>query len=357
MNSFLNPPLKPRIGKTLEVLGIARITTKNQDVLSLEDQEYKYRRSLKQNFGDSFHLKMIAGQGSGELLGRRESLQADEEVASGKYDLVITEDLDRIFRRIHSYIFCESCADQKTRLIAINDGVDTAGRWRLSALFAVVKDEEDNRETSERIKRMLQSRFSTGGVFQIPIFGYIKGVGSSREEDVKWDPAAELIFEDWFRMLENRASYAEVADWLNEKGVRVGPHCRGPKWTGRMVTRVTFNPILKGIRERNNKATIRRNDTGRHVAVPAPAEDLLQRDCPHLAFFPAARYDRLIKDLTARNDKFTRGRKDGIDRRKGVPKKRTVWPGQHLCCGICNRLFYWGGHGQASHMMCSGCRD
>ena len=30
---------------------------------------------------------------------------------------------------------------------------------------------------------------------------------------------------------------------------------------------------------------------------------------------------------------------------------------EHIVCGVCGRLFYWGGHGQADRMMCSGARD
>src|ERR1022692_3124068 len=61
MSFFLNPPLKPRNGKVLQVLGIARISTKHQDVLSLADQEYKYRRWLDQYYGQAYELTMIAG--------------------------------------------------------------------------------------------------------------------------------------------------------------------------------------------------------------------------------------------------------------------------------------------------------
>jgi hypothetical protein len=124
-----------------------------------------------------------------------------------------------------------------------------------------------------------------------------------------------------------------------------------------MVRRVTFNPLLKGERQRNNKVAIRVNETGRRKSVAAPVEDRLARQCPHLAFIDPARYDRLLRLLRGRNDKYSRGRKAGLDRRQGVPRKRTAWPGQHACCGVCGRLYYWGGHGQQEHLMCSGCRD
>jgi len=45
----LLPPLTPRNGATLKVLGIARISTEHQDVLSLADQEALYRRWLAEH--------------------------------------------------------------------------------------------------------------------------------------------------------------------------------------------------------------------------------------------------------------------------------------------------------------------
>ena len=48
---------------------------------------------------------------------------------------------------------------------------------------------------------------------------------------------------------------------------------------------------------------------------------------------------------------------DGIDQRRNVPKKRTVWPGQHIDCGVCGRPFVYGGHGQTDHLICRGAND
>jgi DNA invertase Pin-like site-specific DNA recombinase len=356
MQSVLNPPLRPRNGRTLEVLGIARISGLNQDELSLDDQAALYRRWLDRHYGKPFHLRMVAGRGKGEVLDRREAAEAQEAVETGRYDLVITEDLGRIFRRIHAYLFCETCEDHTTRLIAINDHVDTAGNWRLAAIFAVLRHESYNQDTSERIKRTLRNRFQQGGVFQIPIYGYIKPPGAKGDTDVRKDPRAEPVYDEWFRRLEAGATYAEVADWLNDTAVKPGPYSRSPAWTGRMVRQVTFNPILKGVRQRNRKTTVRHNASGERRSVPAPPEDLLSRECPHLAFVEPKRYDRLIRQLRGRNGRYTRGR-GGPDRRKGVSRKRTAWPGQHVRCGVCGRLYYWGGHGQTERMMCAGCRD
>jgi hypothetical protein len=117
------------------------------------------------------------------------------------------------------------------------------------------------------------------------------------------------------------------------------------------------NPILKGVRVRNRKVSKRVNQTGRRKSVAAPASERLERHCPHLAFIEPARYDRLIQLLDERNAKYRRKGSGGSDPRKGVPKKRTVWPGQHLDCGVCGRPYVYGGHGQKDHLMCRGAHD
>jgi site-specific DNA recombinase len=298
---------------------------------------------------------MIAGSGSGERLDRKEYKRAKRRVRSNKFDLVLTEDIGRIVRRMHAMLFCELCEDHGTRLIAINDAIDTAQEgWEFSSFFASFRHTTYNRDIALRIRRSLRNRFSDGLVFQIPIFGYIKPKSEVPDSAVSKDPAAEPIYDEWFRRLEEGASYAEIADWLKASGVPVGPYCRSKEWTGKMVRRITHNPTLKGLRERNRKKSKRVNRTGRHHSVNAPIEELLERWCPHLAFIEPERYDRVIAMLAERNGKYTAGTGPSGDPRRGRPKKRTLWPGQHVTCGICGRLYRYGGHGQNDHLMCRG---
>jgi DNA invertase Pin-like site-specific DNA recombinase len=351
----LNPPINLRNGHTLKVLGIARISTEHQDRLSLDDQEALLRNWLTQHTDLSFDLVMIKGRGSGECLDRKEVFQAEEQVATRNLDLVIAEDLGRIFRRVHAQFFCESCEDCDTRLIAINDHIDTAqDNWRVLAGFATMRHEMYNSDTAKRIRRSHRNRFLQGGVVQTVPFGYLKPPGAKTDAEIQKDPNAEPIYAEMFRRLEERASYAEVADWLNEQGVKPGSWARTRRWTRGLVTQLIHNSILKGIRVRNKKMAKRVNQTGRRKSIPAPLSERLERPVPHLAFIEANRYDRLIRMLDERNAKFRRKGINGVDPRKDVPKKRTVWPGQHITCGICGRLYVYGGHGQKSHLMCQG---
>ena len=278
-------------------------------------------------------------------------------VESDQYDLVLTEDLGRIVRRMHAHIFCELCVDHDVRLIALNDHVDTAvDGWQDRSIFSAWHHERSNRDTSDRIKRAHRNRFLTGGCLARTIYGYCLKPGGKTEDDLQKDPEAELIYREWFHRLDEGASYAEIADWLNSRGIPTGPYCRQEKWDGRIVGRVTHNPILKGERYRNRRKSKRNNATGKYKSEKAAPSELLTRPVPHLAFFEKVYYERVVAEADARNAKFRRAKDDADDPRRKVPKKRTRFPGQTVYCGICGRLYVFGGHGQRDHLMCDGVR-
>jgi hypothetical protein len=353
----LEPPLVARTGGVLRAIGITRISTLNQDPKSLADQQALLRQWVRDRYDGPVEWTFIAGQGSGECVDRQQVVEADELVASGTYDLVVMEDLSRHMRRVHAVLFCEACEDMETRLIAINDDIDTCKEWRLHAFFAAMKHEQSNKDTSLRIKRSLRNRFLQGEVVQCPIYGYIKPQGAKNDGHLQKDSAAEPVYQEWFRKLNEGAVFSEIADWLNASGVPIGPYCRAHEWTGPMVGRITRTPILKGIRVRNNRKSKRINKTGKYKSIKARPEERLERYCPHLAFFEPAYYDRVLAKVNARNAKYRPGGVDGPDVRQNIPKKRTRYPGQSIHCGICGRLFVFGAHGQSDHLMCRGSRE
>lgn len=350
----LDPRLTPRWRNILRVLIIVRISTENQDIKSLDDQIALLKRWVADRYDGPVEWHIIRGQGSGECTTRDAVVEAEQLVATGEFDLVIMEDLARHMRRMLSVVLCEQCEDTGTRLIAINDGVDTCKDWRLNACFASMKHEMSNKDTSNRIKRTLQNRFTQGEALTLPIFGYIKPDGAKHDSEMRKDPAAEPIYQEWFRRLDNGASASEIADWLNDSQVSTGAYCRLKTWTPQMVARITCNPILKGVRIRNRVKSKRTNKDGKYRAVKADPGELLTRQCPHLAFFDAEYYDRVVGKVKRRNAGYRAGKAEGHHPGKGRPKKRTVWPGQHIYCGICGRLLRYGGHGQNHHLLCRG---
>jgi len=356
--AYLDPPLTALNGRVLKILAVCRISTVHQDERSLADQEASYRDWIERHTDLPYEMVVISSQGSGECIDRKEYLRTIELVESGEFDLVVTEDLGRICRRVHAHIFCETCEDAGTRLISLNDHVDTAkDGWQMNSLFAAMHHETHNRDASNRICRSQRNRFLGGGVVQTVIAGYIKPEGAKTDSELQKDPAAEPIYDQWFQMLENGASFAEVADWLNEIGFETGPYVRAKQWSGTLVGQVTRNPILKGVRVRNRKISRRNNKTGRRRSVKAPPEALLERHCPHLAFIEPDRYDSVILMLEKRNTRYRRVQNGEKDPRAAIPKKRTRFPGQAIYCGICGRIYVFGGHGRKDHLMCSGARE
>lgn len=358
----LSPPLVPRNGNTLKVLLPARVSDPRpgkQDERSLRDQRDIQEKWLNDHCEVAFEVTVIAGSGSGELLDRAEFQDLIERVESRAYDLVLTEDIGRITRRVRAFHVCELCEDCETRLIAINNhGIDTARPgWRDAAFFASFFYERENRERSTRLKGRLRSQFLNGGALPDPIYGYTKPRGAKHDSEMLKDPAAEPVYRRWFQMLDDGASYAEVADWLNANGVPLPPTVRGETWTGSLVGRHTHNPILKGLRQHNKRKTKRQNDSGRYVSVKAAPEELLERHVPHLAFFDEAYYDAVVGKIKQRNAKYRRTNDPSTDPLRQIPKKRVRYPGQCIWCGICGRPYVFGGHGQRDHLMCIGAKD
>jgi len=349
----------PKRGTKFKVIGVGRISTEHQNQLSLGDQEAYYRQYLDRELGKgNCELEVIASQGSGQILDRAELLQLCEMVSSGDYEIVVAEDLGRISKRIYAIVFCEDAEDTATRVIAINDHVDTANEnWKQASIFASFKNESFCKDTSARITRSLRNRFLQGQIFQCEIYGYIKPHSKASDSEVSKDPDAIPIYGEWFTRLESGQNYRMVADWLNDSGILPGKYARLTRWDGRMVQRVTFNSILKGERVRNKRVAVRVNKTGRSKTQKAPEGHQLSRMVPHLAFIEPERYDRVIRLLKKRNAKYKRSESVVNDPRAGIPKRQTRWPGQHLRCGVCGRLFVFGGHGKKERMMCTGARD
>lgn len=363
----LNPPLVPKNGLVALIILVCRVSdpddphkviaekNRKQDMRSLDDQEQFAREWIQSNIDCPFEMTVIAGSGSGELLDRKEVHQLEDLVAEGIYDLVLTEDLGRIMRRHQSFGFCEASGDNGTRVIAINDYVDTFQEgWEERAIFASMHHERSNKDTSRRIKRSLRHRFTLGEAEQLPIFGQIRPADAKSDLDWRKDPAAEPIYRKWFQMLDDGASFAQVADWMNANGVPTGPYCRQKKWDDQMVARTTYNPILKGLR-RHNVTVTRRNSRGKYLSEKAPPEQVLTREVPHLAFLETDYYDRIVAKLHERNACYSRKtRVNGHDVRKGVPRKRTRFPGQLVSCGVCDRSCNYEGSSTGDVLMCRG---
>jgi site-specific DNA recombinase len=350
--------LRPRNGRILVVGIVARISGgQNQKELSLDDQVDHAKQVVAELYDGPVEFVVIATTGKGERLDRPELGEVEDLLRSRRLDLLVVEDLGRLVRGVTAAWLCGIAVDHGTRVLAPNDFIDTEDEvWEEDVIQACRDHVGHNSHTSKRLKHKLMNRFKKhGGATPREIYGYIKPPGAKTFDEWQKDDAATLVYKEWFRMLREDPNAEAVADWLNNQGVPVGKYAQGTHWTGKMVRRITRNPILKGMPERGNKVTVKRHETGRRVSVNNP-DGPETYSCPHLAHVDPAEFDEVNALVREANRGFGRKPVGGSDPRKGVSRKRTVWPGQHALCGICGRLYYWGGHGQTDHMMCSGNR-
>jgi site-specific DNA recombinase len=359
MTNYRNIELPPpKRGGKYRLLGVCRISNEHQNEMSLSDQLALYHEWAKQEFSDGYEMDKISSRDSGEALDRAEFLDLTTRIESGQYDCVVTEDLGRIARRLHTVLLCEAAEDSRTRIVAINDRVDTLVKgWKQNAVFASLRHESYNEDTAFRIRRSLRGRFATGKLPLRLIAGYESDGPGCLEENCHKKPEAIAIFDEWFDRLDRGQSFAQIADWLNENQFPVGPNVRKADWNGTLVGQVTNNPLLKGLRIQNKRVSERNNRTGRRKSVAADKNEIQEREVPHLAFIEPARYDRIIRKVKERNSRYVNGIAKATNSLTGRTRRDTRWPAQHLRCGICGRNFVLGGHGRKERMMCDGARQ
>jgi hypothetical protein len=187
-------------------------------------------------------------------------------------------------RDIDALSICGFCVDHGTRVVAINDNLDTAeDDWRRAGIFAAFKHEGYNADTSKRIKQRLRNRFDTGNLAPRPIAGYMFNPKKRTEQDVWTDPDATPIVREVIRRLYAGHSFAEVAEYLNSLQFHVGPNCQKTKRDGTLVAMWIRNPLIGGVHERNRRHTVKHYGSGKRRAVAAPPEMLGRRRCEHLA--------------------------------------------------------------------------
>jgi hypothetical protein len=133
-------PLVPgRPGQPLRVLIIGRISTPHQREESIE-ASYEYVKDfLKRIYHGPVAITCLGEQASGMVADRQTIREAEDLIASGKIDVLIVEDVGRIYRESrHLIAFVHDTVDAGVRLIAINDTLDTAEEdWEIVHYLAL----------------------------------------------------------------------------------------------------------------------------------------------------------------------------------------------------------------------------
>lgn len=352
--------MQPRNGHTFHIGIVARISgCQRQKELSLEDQidhAKEEARSLYDEGVPVYHV--ISTKGKGERTDRPELEELEQLIRSKVLDLLVVEDLGRIVRGTEAERLCGIAVDHGVRVYVPHDCIDTAEpAWQEEVISACRDHVGHNAHTSKRLKQKMLNRFQKNGACMArPIYGYIVTKEAKTYGDWLKDEAATPVIQELFRRYREIPNFSLLADWLNVTGVSTGPYDRTKKWDSAKVRRLMANPLLKGQAWRGNRHTVKHHETGRRISVRNPKGPVYY-SCPHLAHVREDLWEEVNELRKMRNQGLGRKPANGSDPLAGVSRTRTIFPGQHARCGICGRLFVWGGHGKNEHMMCAGVHD
>lgn len=352
--------MKPRNGNTFHVGIVARISgCSRQKEVSLEDQiDHAKEETILYYDENTPEYHVVSTKGKGERLDRPELAEIERLIRSRVLDLLVIEDLGRLVRGTEAARLCGIAVDHGVRVIVPNDCIDTNDpSWEEDVISACRDHVGHNAQTSKRIKHKMMNRFrKKGEAMARPIFGYIVPPDAKSYDDwVKVEEYTSVLLELYTRLRDN-PNCSHAASWLNSKGIPTGPYHRNKEWDTRMVRRLVDNPLLKGFARRGDRHTEKHHETGRRISVKNP-DGAYFYPCPHLAHIPTELWEEVNALLDSTNEGMGRKPVDGRDPRAGVARKMTLFPGQHIRCGICRRLCYWGAHKSIKHMVCSGAHD
>jgi DNA invertase Pin-like site-specific DNA recombinase len=340
----------------LNVVAIGRISTAHQDVENIE-ASYRYIQDyLRRIYRGPLKITLLGEQASGMLTDRATIREAERLVAGGSVDLVIAEDLARIYRNPrYQYDFVQNAMDMQTRVICIGDNLDTADEnWEITMGAAALRHGLHIPDCRRRVRRTATHSFHRGGMVLKICYGYRK---LTREEAAsgqfgppdlriaKREECTPLIREMTQRVVRGE-SYAAIADWLNAEGIEPGPYVRNRRWTARLVVTLLDHPLLSGTR--TFRETICRPvfRTGRHKS--SKNADPESQHCPALAHLAPEEHAVLRQEIARRRAESQANTKRKPTR-QGVPRSRSIWPGQAATCAICGGMIYYAG----THLRCS----
>ncbi|MCE9554687.1 MAG: recombinase family protein [Planctomycetes bacterium] len=359
LRSSDDTPLTPRNGHKLIVVSVNRISgCQKQKEASLDDQFDHGKEVTTELYVGPVEYRVFATTAKGERLDRPVLAEIEAALRSGEVDLLVMEDLGRLIRGAEAVRLLGVGVDHGVRCISPNDGIDTnKPTWEEDALAACSDHVRHCAHTSLRLKHKLMNRWIKAGKTSArPIHGIIVPKGATCYDDWQLDEAANENIVAAAKLLHETLDCTATADWLNQKGVPVGPHCRRTNWNGAMVRRYFCNRLLSGRPSRGTMHTIKNHESGRRGSVKNPKGP--QYLCyPHLKHLEPEFQDGLIALLAAANAKYKRPNRNGADPRLGVRRKSTRFPGQHSQCWYCQRQTVWGGNGITGNLMCNGARE
>lgn len=155
-----------------------RYSTDGQNEQSLADQETVCRKEVERlDLGDVEISVLTDAAVSGEMANRPGIDGLWAMIESRACDVIVAEEVSRFYRHTtRAMQLVEAAVDASIRVVTVNDPIDTSNdNWRLNSHFASMKAELDNRQTRQRIRRSMLSRWEKGyAVHHTLLPGYLR---------------------------------------------------------------------------------------------------------------------------------------------------------------------------------------
>src|SRR5579872_6377807 len=237
-----NYPIVPKDPfRPLPVIFIGRVSNEGQDLTNIEASYDEDERFLKKIYDGPTKIKRLGERGSGMLVDRATILEAERDIESGEWDLVIMEDLSRAYRNPrYQHAFVQNCVDTDTRLICIGDHLDTADpNWEVMMGAASLRHGLHIPDTRRRVRRTATFAFHHGGMVLMVRFGYRKltleeadaGELGPKGLRIAKVPEATPVLDEMRERIRDGAGSQELSDWLNDQGIKPGPYVKKGYWS------------------------------------------------------------------------------------------------------------------------------
>ena len=341
-------PFKPKHpdGK-LRAIVIGRISTEHQREESI-DASFRYvREHLSRIYDGPSEIEYLGERASGMLAERATIRRAEELISSGRIDLVIAEDLSRIYRNPRlQYDFVQNAVDNGCRVICVADNLDTAtDHWEVMLGAAAFRHGTYLPDVRRRVRRTATHAFHNGGMVLRCRYGYRR---LSKEEAAsghfgpkglriaKISQCTETIRQmcSW---VHDGMSYVRIAERMNEAETPPGPYCKQQRWTTATVVNLLRDPILSGTRRFRVVVYEPIFATGKHRRRKGgQPETMVYRELAHLALAEQQDLWRIMDQRAA----LWHQPADNASKRLNVPRSKSLWPGQVATCGICGGRMY-----------------
>ena len=347
----LSVPLAPKNpGGPLLVLIIGRISTEHQNIENIE-ASYRYvEQFLRETYEGPLDVKLLGEQASGMLTTRASIREAEELIAEGKVDLVISEDLGRIYRNPrHQYNFVQNAVDMRTRVICLGDNLDTSDEnWEVVMGAATLRHGLFIPDTRRRVRRTATHSFHKGGLVQKIRYGYRKltqeeaatGRFGPKDLRIAKRPECSPDISQIRDQVIGGTPYTAIAEWLESEGVEPGPYVKCARWTDRLVKDLLRDPILSGTRTFRDTIYEPIFRTGHHRRRRNLEPET--EYCSELAHMSRQEQEELWKAMDRRAARYG-DPSQRQNNRRNVARSRSIWPGQAATCGACGGLMYYAG--------------